>query len=385
MFLPRLLVRIPGVAALALLAAAAIGCGGAPGGGPQADPGGTATGGAAGGEKTPEADAIPVRVAPVRRASISSLYSTSATLRADKTATIIARTRGVVRRLLVEEGDRVGEGAPVAVLEDDEQKISRERARTNAENKKRTFERAAALVEQGLMAEEEFETARREAQDAEHAFALADLELSRTQIRAPFAGKILKRRLDVGATVSDGTAVYDLADPDPLFADINVPERHVSQLGPGQVVRLRPGTEGEGAIEARIARIAPGVDPSTGTVKVTVAASEAAGLRPGSFVRVDIVTDTHDDALVVPRSALVAEGRRWHVFLLDDAAETVAQHEVTVGYEEGDLVEIVAEGESAGALTPDTRVVVVGASALTDGARVKLSEESGGTANATAG
>ncbi len=382
MLLPRCFVRVLGVTALAVIAGGAIGCGGAPGGGSQADPGGNTTG-TAGAEKKPEADAIPVRVAAIRRAAISSLYSTSATLRADKTATITARTRGVVRRLLVEEGDRVNEGATVAVLEDDEQRIARERARTNAENKKRTYERAAALVEQGLMAEEEFETARREAQDAEHAFSLADLELSRTQIRAPFSGKILKRHLDVGATVSDGTAVFDVADLDPLYADINVPERHVSQLEPGQVVRLSPGTEGKAAIEARIARIAPGVDPSTGTVKVTVTASEAAGLRPGSFVRVDIVTDTHDDALVVPRSALVAEGRRWHVFLLDDAGEMVAQQEVTVGFEEGDLVEILAEREAGAVLVPDARVVVVGASALTDGARVKLSEGSGETANAT--
>jgi RND family efflux transporter MFP subunit len=271
-----------------------------------------------------EEPAIAVRAGEVVREPISSLYSTSATLRADRQATVIARTRGVVRRLAVEEGDRVGAEQPLAYLEDDEQKIAAARARTTEETARRDHERLSGLYDRGLVSVDEYEASRRDAEDAAHALELAELELHRTVIRAPIAGVVVTRHLDVGATVSDGTPVYDLADLQPLYADINIPERHVTRLGPGQEVRLTADATGSQA-NAIIERIAPAVDPATGTVKVTVAVEGGSGLRPGAFVRVDIVTDTHADALVVARSALVAEGRRWHLYRLTDDDTSVEQ------------------------------------------------------------
>ena len=324
-------------------------------------------------EKESKAEAIAVRIAPVERSPVSALYSTSGTLRADKQAVVTARAAGVVRRLLVEEGDRVEEGEPLAFLEDDEQQIESARTSASYETALREYQRAERLHSEGLLSDEEYERTRREHAEAKQAAALAELNLSRTVVRAPFRGRILKRYLDVGATVSDGTAVYDLADLDPLYTDVNVPERHVARLDVGQTVRLEVDATGQ-SVGAEIERIAPGVDPSTGTVKITLAIDGSGGLRPGSFVRVDVVTDTHPDALVVPRSALVAAGRRWHLFRLAPADDSVEQLEVHPGFEEGDKVEILeVVGEAE--LEPGARVVVVGAAALADGARVLVVED----------
>ncbi len=323
--------------------------------------------------ETPEADPIAVSTAAVGRQAIASLYSTSATVRADRQATVTARTRGVVRRLLVEEGQRVAEGQALVELEDDEQRIEAERRTAARDVKRRELERAERLHAQGLLSDEAYETVERDTIEAEQAAALAELTLSRTVVRAPFGGRILRRHLDVGATVGDGSPLYDLADLDPLYVDVNVPERHLPRLRPGQAVRLAADAAGA-ALEARIERIAPAVDPGTGTVKVTLAASGEAELRPGAFVRVDIVTDTHADALVVPRSALVAEGRRWHLFRLDDSGERVVKVEVGLGYEEGDRVEVIGVAGQPVGLEPDAHVVTAGASALTEGARVRVVE-----------
>ena len=334
--------------------------------------------GAAGGRHGPPSDgseepAIAVRIGEILSQPISSLYSTSATLRADRRATVIARTRGVVRRLVVEEGDAVDAGQPLAFLEDEVQKISAARARTTEETARRNHERLAGLFERGLVSVDEFEASRRDTEDSAHALELAELELSRTVIRAPIGGMVVTRHLDVGATVSDGTAVYDLADLDPLYADVNIPERHVTRLQPGQEVHLTADATNATA-SAQIERIAPAVNPETGTVKVTVAVEADTGLRPGAFVRVDIVTDTHPDALVVPRSALVAEGRRWHLYRLGKDGQTVEQIEVELGFENGDLVEIAESTDDGVSISPGERVVVVGAPALSDGATVRVME-----------
>ena len=320
-----------------------------------------------------EEDAIAVSTQALVREPMASLYATSATLRADKRATVTARTSGVIRRLLVEEGDNVDAGEPLAVLEDDEQKIEHQRAVTTRDTRAREYERAEQLHRQNLMSEEEYETARREAEESRHAAALTELILARTVIRSPFAGRIVTRHLDVGATVSDGIAVYDLADVHPLYADVQVPEREVPRLSPGQPVRVLAGPDSAGS-EAEIERIAPAVDPATGTVKVTLAVPGATGLRPGSFVRVEIVTETHPDALVLPRSALVAEGRRWHIYRVTVEGDRVQQLEVARGFEEGDRVEILETLDGDRALEAGDEVVVVGASALSDGARIEVIE-----------
>ena len=367
--------RITSLVALVFLMVAA-GCGG-DGSGPPGEGKGRRRGGAegrrgGGGEKTETA--IAVRVGEVIKEPISSLYSTSATLRADRQATVIARTRGVVHRLAVEEGNTVSAGQPLAYLEDDEQKIAAARTRSAEETARRDHERLSGLYDRGLVSVDEFESSRRDAEDALHTLELAELELSRTVIRAPIAGMVVTRHLDVGATVSDGTSVYDLADLQPLYADVNIPERHVTRLQPGQDVLLTADATGTVA-RAVIERIAPAVDPATGTVKVTVAVEGDSGLRPGAFIRVDIVTDTHIDALVVARSALVAEGRRWHLYRLSDDGATVEQIEVELGFENSNRVEIAAVTAADITFEAGDRVVILGAPALSDGATVRVMEE----------
>jgi multidrug efflux pump subunit AcrA (membrane-fusion protein) len=96
------------------------------------------------------------------------------------------------------------------------------------------------------------------------------------------------------------------------------------------------------------------------------------GLRPGAFVRVDIVTDTHVDALVVARSALVAEGRRWLLYRLADDETTVEQIEVVLGFETGDRIEITGTTDPSVDITPGESVIIVGAPALSDGAKVRV-------------
>lgn len=378
--------RIPlvgGILALGLLLGVAAGCGNSSDAGAGDAQAQAETATSAGEEKKEIdlADAITIKLGRVERGSLSSLYSTSATLRADKRATVSARTQGVVRQLLVEEGDWVEAGQSLAVLEDEEQRIAFEQAKAGAETQQREFERAEKLHGQSLLSEEAYETTRREAIDSKHVVDLAELALSRTVIRATFAGQVLTRHVDVGATVGDGTAVFDIADLQPLYADVQVPERQVSQLAAGQVVRVTTESNGDSLeTQAEIERIAPAVDPTTGTVKVTVAVHKASGLRPGSFVRVGIVTDTHENTLVVPRSALVAEGRRWHLFRLKAHNEhEVDLIEITRGFEDADKVEILETVALERALGEGDQVVITGASSLSGESIVQVLVDEAGS------
>lgn len=359
------------LSACLVLALAAAGCGG------SGDGAAERRGPGAEGRERKEPDAIAVRVAPAELRTLSELWSTSATLQPEQEATITARTSGVIEKLAAEEGDWVREGEVLAVFEDDELVIALEKARIADETRQAEYERAEELHGKGLLADEAFELKKREAREAANARKLAQLNLSRTVLRAPFSGRVLRRHQDVGATVGNGTEVYDLADLDPLHAHVNVPEPQVARMSAGQEARISSDA-GAAATPGRIERIAPLVNPETGTVKVTVAVDPQEGLRPGSFVRVGVVTGVREDAVVVPRSALVAEGRRWHLFALNPDGETVERLEVSPGFEERGVVEVLGPGGGPSPLEPGRPVVVLGAPALSEGARVKVAEEAAG-------
>jgi len=311
-----------------------------------------------------------VAVASVTRASMTSSYSTSATLRAEKSATVTSRTRGVLEELLAEEGDTVSAGQTIARLEDDEQTLAVARYESIEEIKSRELQRLSGLKDQSIVSDNDVELVRREAREAKNDLELARLNLERTAIESPFDGIVVLRHLDVGATVSDGTPLYDLADVEPLYVDVRVPERHVVRLAPGQTVHIDADALDE-SVEAHIERLAPVVDAATGTVKVTVAVEHSVELRPGAFVEVDIVTDVHADVLVVPRAALVAEGRSWLVYRAVPSGDAVEAVEVLLGYEEGERVEIAGTvGDRQ--LAVGDEVVVLGASALSDGAPILI-------------
>ena len=177
------------VAAAALPLALLAGCGGE---GAAAEPG-----------RQPASTAaapIIVRVEPVARETVVSAYSTSATLRAEKRATVTSRTRGVLEELLVEEGDLVEAGQVLAQLEDEEQELALARAQHRPRHQEaRVRAGGQKLNEDRILSDNEVELLRREAEELKHDVALAELNLERTSILAPFDGVVVAlRHLDLG-------------------------------------------------------------------------------------------------------------------------------------------------------------------------------------------
>jgi len=189
------------------------------------------------------------------------------------------------------------------------------------------------------------------------------LRLSYTQVTAPDDGVISARLAVPGALVQPGQELFRLQRQGRLEWRAEVPGAELAQLKAGQVVRLQPS--GAPAVEGRIRRVAPQIDPQTRNGLVYVDLKAVEPLRAGLFARGDFVLG-ESQALTLPQTAVLLRDGFSYVFRIDGSK--VRQQKVQVGRREGDRVE-VRSGLAAG-----TAVVESGVGFLADGDTVRVTQ-----------
>ncbi len=324
--------------------------------------------GRAGKETKAEEEAVPVDVATVSRGPIEAVIRLSSNLEAERDVTVYAQAPRLVTRLLVEEGDAVRKGQLLVKLQDDEQKLALEKARIQLEQAERELERQESLFKQGLSSEQVYNDARHACDQARVAVEEARRSLQYTEVRAPISGVITERMVNLGDSVTVNQPLFRIIDFDSIVARVYVPEKDLRRLRVGQPARIHAPALGENPLRGKVLRISPVVDPKTGTIKVTVAVPNQPGLRPGLFVDVELVTEVHPHALLIPKKALVYDNDQIFAFTVgeDHRAHRVEVRPVLENPEWVEPAEGFAEGD---------RVVVAGQTGLKDGTLVRLPGE----------
>lgn len=345
----RILTALVGAAALAVA-----GCGGA------------ANGKDAAGEEE-DVMRIPVNVEPVRLGGVSAAYEGTANLEAEREATVVARTSGVLVELQAEAGDVVNRGDVLARLDDDRHRLEVAQARAQLNRLESDYKRMQELHAKELVSSDQFEQVRSDYESQQATFEMMQLELSYTEIKAPIGGVVSERMVKEGNWIQDQQPLFEIADFRSLEAVLDVPERELSLLSPGFPVTVTtnalPGRDFEGEVK----RISPVVNPDTGTFDVTVGVPNEDGtLKPGLFVRARIVYDTRQGVPLIPRTALLTEDGEDSVFVVEDGQ--ARKQELVIGYDDGQSVEVKS------GLQEGQEVVTLGQSSLRDGAPVEVIE-----------
>jgi len=312
-------------------------------------------------------EAVPVEIAALGHGEIEAVLRLSSNLEAEGEVQVFAEAPRRVTKLLVEEGTPVRKGQILIQLQDDEQKSAVAKAEIELKESERDYERTKELYEQKLVTEQLFNESGYKVERNRLALEDARRELGYTQVRAPIAGVVTERLVNLGDQVTVNQALFRIVDFDSIVARIYVPEKDMVRLAVGQPARLRADALGGKTFTGAIDRISPVVDPATGTIKVTVATPRQEGLRPGMYVEVELVTAVHDQALLVPKRALVYDNDQVFVFRMKkDEDRRVERLRVTPLLENVDFI------EPAGGLEPGDEVVVAGQSGLKDNGLVRL-------------
>jgi membrane fusion protein (multidrug efflux system) len=171
--------------------------------------------------------------------------------------------------------------------------------------------------------------------------------------------------VNLGDQVQIGQHLFDIVDFDSMVARIYVPEQHLDLLRGGMPARVTAKSNGDHVHDCRVKRIAPIVDPRSGTVKLTVDVGGREGLRPGMYVDVELITATNHDAVLIPKRALVYDNDQIFVYRL---AEDRRVERIFVQTALVDKYNV----EPADGLEEGDEVVVAGQAGLKDGALVRL-------------
>ncbi|HET6372453.1 MAG TPA: efflux RND transporter periplasmic adaptor subunit [Candidatus Polarisedimenticolia bacterium] len=311
--------------------------------------------------KTP----VPVSVAQIVSGDVSSYITSTGNLVPEDEVKVLAEAEGRVAELFVEEGDQVTRGMVLASLVKDDAEIALKKAEVRVGNARLAHERAVRAMAQDLLSREEFEKLSMEKDVAEQELAEANWKLAKTSIRSPFSGRLTEREIRLGQHVRLSDHLFTVADFDPLVARIYLPEKDIFGLSEGREVRITLKANETTHFDGRIRQISPVVDTNTGTVKVTVEAIKPPSeVRPGAFVTIGIVRETHARAMLLPRQAVIRELQDAYVFIAK--GEVAERRAVALGLEEGDHIEALS-GVSGG-----EQVIVAGQGGLKDGSPIKV-------------
>ena len=313
----------------------------------------------------------PVVVGAVERGSIVSTISAASTIEAERQVTIHAESTGRLVDLTVEEGDSVKKGQILARIRFDAQTNSLLRANTSLEKARVDFDRAERLFNDKVIGQEEYLKAQNALEIAQLDLSDRSREMRNTKVTAPFDGTITQRKVTAGAFVNNGAELLTIVDFRTLVARVFVPEKQLDRIQVGQeaevVGKAARGRKGAG----KILRIAPTIDATTGTVKVTVSMPPALvgpqAFLPGMYAEVTLRTDSRSDVALVPKSAVIRDEEQTYLFTVsgDLATGFIAKRvRVETGLTDPERIEVV-KGLAVG-----DAVITAGQTGLKDGAKV---------------
>ena len=328
--------------------------------------GGAGYGGASAQAAIPPArDAKAVEAAQVKIDTVIEDLRALGTLQPNEAVTVVSEIAGRVERIGFREGQPVKAGEVLIELDASILRAELAKARSDLTLAKANHERARTLATRGLGTQRALDEARAALEAAEAGVALAQARLQKATIKAPLSGVVGLRAVSVGAYVTPGERIVELADIDPIKVDFRVPELALPELRRGQPIRVTvdalPGRHFDGEIDA----IDPIVDVSGRAIRLRARIPNAGGeLSPGLFARVQIVVAQRENAVVVPESAVFAEGNKRFVYRVIGGKAVLTA--VELGQRRPGEVEVKR------GLAPEDVVVTAGHQQIRDGALVDV-------------
>ena len=286
---------------------------------------------------------------------------------------------GMVSRLHFESGDTVKKGEILVELDTSVERAQLASLRARRELAEISVKRSTALVSSGAVAQSQVDNDAAQLKSLTADVGALGAQIERKVVRAPFAGKLGMRSVNVGQYLGPGTQVTTLESAEATLVEFSLPQQDLPKLQVGMKVRAFQTGNAKPLAEGAVTAIDPTIDPMSRNIKVRASlAEDAPPLRPGMFLRVEVVLPQQAQVVAVPQTAVVHASYGDSVFVGETKAgpdgkprKVAQQHFVKLGGTRGDFVSIV-DG-----LQAEQEVVTAGAFKLRNGIPLKVKNEGG--------
>jgi RND family efflux transporter MFP subunit len=265
-------------------------------------------------------------------------------------------------------GDRIMEGELIARLEDKEyvNSLKIETNKLNLELSESELRKQESLYEKGGVTLKDLKTASINFANAKTTVENSNLQLEKTRIISPISGVLVDLPYYTrGTQVESGSTIAKIMDYNVMYMDVALPEKYISVIKPGQQVFLTNYTIPNDTIIGKITQLSPAINADTRTFKGNITINNPKLLlRPGMFVKADIVTDHRDSVIVIPKNIILSRQRGKTVFVIDrgQAVERI----IETGLENLTNVEVTR------GLAKNERIVTSGFETLNSKSKVKI-------------
>jgi membrane fusion protein (multidrug efflux system) len=311
--------------------------------------------------------AVPVEVATAKAGTMRERIEAVGTTLARQAVDVVALSAGRVAEIDLRPGQQVEAGAVLVRLDDRMEQAAVAEAEASLREAQLALDRARKLRANNTVAQATVDELQATFDGAKARLAAAEKQLADRTVRAPFAGVVGMRRVDVGARVDNNTVLTTLDDLAELEIEFSVPEIDFGRIRRGQPVYATSAAFPGRTFEGRIATIDTRVGEVSRAFRVrAVIPNPDLVLPAGMFMHVTVVLEERP-AVLIPEQAVLAEGDSTYVFKVRDAQ--AARQEVRLGQREAGAVEVL-DGLAAGDV-----IVQSGLQRLRDGVAVKIAGE----------
>lgn len=297
---------------------------------------------------------------------VAESVEVSGTIVAQESTNIHPEVSGRVVTLNVREGAQVGKGALIAKLYDGDLQAQKRKLQVQLKIAETTAARHQKLMEIGGISRQDYDLSQLQVSNLRADLDVINTEIRRTEVRAPFSGKLGLKEISTGAFVTPTTVITTIQKTTNLRIDFTVPEKYTSQIKKGHFVNFT--VEGnDRAYTAVVMATESGISQATRSLTIRAQVrGDATGLVPGGFAKVRIDFEPDENALLIPTQAVIPQARGKKVYVYNNGVANFV--DVTTGVRDSAQVQITS-GLKAG----DT-VIITGLLSLKPEAKVALKQ-----------
>jgi membrane fusion protein, multidrug efflux system len=283
--------------------------------------------------------------------SWETLLTAVGSLNAVQGVTVTAELTGKVDQITFKAGEHVAAGDLLVQQDISVEKARLRSAESVAQLARLDFNRIKKLRERDGISQADYDTAQAKLTQATAQVENIKALIERKTIRAPFAGVLGIREINLGQVINEGEAIVNLQTLDPIFVNFYLPQQDIDRVRTGLTARVTTDALPDQLFTCEITAISPEVDTATRNILVQgILANPNEQLRTGMYVNVTVVLPQDEDVLIIPSTAVLYAPYSDSVFVIEEkkdengqpAGKTVRQQFVRLGEKRGDYITVLS-------------------------------------------